>query len=228
MDRRFRHALAALVFATGLCAPAAAQQVTAEGSVKFNLLSVEGLVVGTTLKVDADFAATHGVDVPAPFSILVPLADDVLELVDYVPEGQDGPFLKLNFATEDRKLIENIQFVRMTIARGSAEERLNALAGLLANDVFGRATASYTESVRDIVRKTKVGDLEGVEVIGRYKDPNLGLMYLRIVGVFDPQGPHGVVSIANVVAAMQELPSANDFPGTRGGAAIRHFRFLKE
>ena len=228
MDRSLRSALAALFLAAGLCTPAAAQQVTAEGSVKFNLLSVEGLVVGTTLKVDADFAARHNVDVPAPFSILVPLADDVLELVDYMPEGPNGPFLKLNFATEDRKLIENIQFVRMTIAPGSAEERLNALAGLLANDVFGRATASYTESVRDIVRKTKVGDLDGVEVIGRYKDPNLGLMYLRIVGVYGSEAPHGVVSIANVVAAIQELPTPDDFPRTRGGVAIKQFRFLEQ
>lgn len=228
MDRRFRHALAALVFATWLCAPAAAQQVTAEGSVKFRLLSVEGLVVGTTIKVDADFAAEHNTEVPLPFSLLVPLADGVLELVDYMPEGPGGPFLKLNFATEDRQLIENIQFVRMTVAPGPADERLNVLARLMADDVFKRATRPYAESVRDIVRKTKVGDLDGVEVIGRYKDPNLGLMYLRIVGLFDPDGPHGVFSVANVVAAMQELPSANDFPRTRGGAAVRHFKFLKE
>jgi hypothetical protein len=227
MDRRIKSALAALILAVGSGAPAAAQ-VAAEGSVKFGLLSVEGLVVGTTIKIDADFAAEHNTDVPLPFSLLVPLADDVVELVDYMPEGPDGPFLKLNFATEDRQLIENIQFVRMTIAPGPDEQRLNALAGLMANEVFKRATEPYAEYVRDIVRKTKVGELDGVEVIGRYKDPNLGLMYLRIVGVYDPDGPHGVFTVANVVAARQELATPDDFPRTRGGAAIKHFKLLKQ
>lgn len=213
---------------TAVAGSAVAQQATVEGTVKFDLLSIEGLVVGTTVKVDADFSAKHEIAVPHPFSVLVPTADDVLELAEFAPEGPGGPFLKINFATEDRQLIENIQFVPFTLAPGTAEERMQALAGLMANDVFNRATANYPNRVRDVVRPTKAGDLDAVEVMGRYQDPQLGLMYLRIVGIPDPDGPHGVFSIANVVAARQELPTPDDFPRTRGGAAIRYFKFLGE
>ncbi len=218
--------LAALFLAAGFAAHA--QETAVEGSVKFNLLSIEGLVIGKTLRVDDDYGAEHGIEVPRPFSILVPTADDVLELADFAPEGPGGPYVKINFATEDRQLIENIQFVGMVIPMDAPETRMEKLAGLMANNVFDSVTGNSPRRVRDLVRQVEISGLPAVEVIGRYEEPELGLMFLRIVGIPDPDGPHGVFSVANVVAARQELPAPDDFPRTRGGATLRHFEFLNE
>ncbi len=227
MRRFITTGLAIATVTFGLAGSALAQSASVKGEVKFNLLSVEGLVVGKTLAVDTGFAAKHDIAVPRPFSVLVPTADEVLELVEYAPNGPRGPFFKVNFATQDRQLIENIQFVPFTLAPGEKEDRLKTLAGMLANDAFAMATRDYPKHKRDVVRKTTAGKYDAVEVIGRYEDPKLGLMYLRIVGIPDPDGPHGIFAIANVVAARQDLPTPDDFPRTRGGAAIRYFKFLE-
>ena len=85
-------------------------------SVNFDLLSVEGLWVGKTLTIDQAFAEEHGMPVPAPFSFVVPLSPtkDYLVFVDPAPKPGDA-WIKINFATSDRQLIENIQFVHMTV-----------------------------------------------------------------------------------------------------------------
>jgi len=214
--------LAALVFSS---ATAAVPAQEAGGSITFNLLSVEGLVVGTTMTIDADFGTEHDVAVPAPFSFLVPTADDVRELVDPAPKPGDA-LVKINFATDDLELIENLQFVPMTLPMTAPEERLQALAQLLAEDGFSMAVAGYENYTRDIVRLTEIGDYQGVEVIGRVDSPDLGLIYIRLVGIPNPAGPDGVFAIANVVAARQLLPSPDDFPQTRGGTALKNFRYL--
>ncbi|MBN9671300.1 hypothetical protein [Roseibium aggregatum] len=197
------------------------------GTVKFNLLSVEGLVVGKTVRVDEAFASRHGLAVPAPFSFLVPTEDDVVVLMDQAP-GRGSAFVKLNFITKDRKLIENIQFVPMTLKLATTQERLNAVGRLLAGTAFQRAVANHAKPTRDLVRAVRIGDYNGVEVIGSYEDAVEGKMYLRIVGILNPNSRDGIVAIANVVASRLDLPAPNDFPRTRGGVLLKNFRFLDE
>lgn len=208
----------------GLPATAALGQETG-GSITFNLLSIEGLVVGTTVTIDADFGAEHGIAVPAAFSVLIPTADDVRELMDPAPKPGNA-FAKISFATEELVLIENIQFVPFTVPGEEMQARLQQTAELMAGPAFQAATEGYAEPVRIGVRETTAGEHPAIEVIGTYQDPDLGLMYLRIVGIPNPNGPDSVFAVANVVAALEPLPSPDDFPRTRGGAALRHFDYL--
>jgi hypothetical protein len=222
--RPFRMSVLAALLLGAPIAAAPAQEIS--GSVTFNLLSVEGLVIGTTVTVDADFGAEHGLEVPAPFSFLVPTADDVRELMDPAPRPGDA-FVKVNFATNDLALIENLQFVPITLPMTTPDERLQTLAQLLAEDAFSMAVAGYENYTRDLVRLTTVGDYQAVEVIGRIDSPDLGLIYVRLVGIPNPAGPESVFTIANVVAALEPLPSPEDFPQTRGGTALKHFKYLE-
>lgn len=205
--------------------PVSAQEAAPEPSVEFNLLSVEGLVVGTTISVDKAFGAEHEIDVLAPFSFLVPTADNVRELLDPAPQPGQA-LVKVNFATMDRELIENLQFVPYTLPLGETEERMNMLAGMMANDAFQMAVGTHDENIRDVVRPIKIGNLDAVEVIGRYQDADLGLMYLRIVGILNPASEHSVFAISNVVSTRQPIPTPNDFPQTRSGTALKNFQFL--
>lgn len=218
--------IAALISVSVVTAQDDAAPADSETSVEFNLLSIEGLVVGSTITIDAAFGAENQIDVPAPFSFLVPTADDVRELLDPAPQPGQA-LVKVNFATMDRELIENLQFVPYTLAlEGDLEARMNTLAGMVAEDAFQMAVGTYEDHTRDLVRAVDINGLPAVEVIGRYQDPNLGLMYLRIVGILNPDSEHSVVAISNVVAARQAIPTPNDFPQTRSGTALKNFQFL--
>lgn len=219
--------LAAALTLSVLAAPALAQDETPDATVQFNLLSIDGLVIGTTINVDEAFGVENEIDVPAPFSFLIPTSDDVRELLDPAPTPGEA-LVKVNFATQDLQLIENLQFVPYTLPLGDIDERMNTLAGLMANDAFQVAVGEHDQNTRDIVRAIKVGEYDAVEVIGRYQDANLGLMYLRLVGILNPDSEQSVFTIANVVAARQPIPTPDDFPQTRGGVALKNFHFITE
>jgi hypothetical protein len=197
----------------------------AAAEVKFNLLSVEGLVVGTTVRVDAAFGAKHGVKVPSPFEVVVPKTADVIALMDAAPKPGDS-FVKFNFGTEDKKLVENIQFVPMTLPLEPEEQRLKVLAKLLAEKAFPKAVEKAKESKRLSVRKVDVNGIASVEVVGLWQSETEGKMYLRIVGMPHPRKPESVFAVANIVAAREEVPNPDDLPRTRGGTVLRHFKYL--
>ncbi len=217
---------AAVVALTLFCVaagPVRAQDNTP--SVTFNLFSLEGLVVGDTYSIDGAFSEKNGVPVPAPFRFLVPREDNVTPLFT-LPDASGGLMIKVNFTTEDRQLIENLLFVNMRLPMVEREERLTILARLLANDGYKQAVSDYPQNEYIGARETKVGDYDGVEVVGKYIDPQLGLMYLRLVGIPNPNGVESVFAISNIVASRVQLESVGDLARTRSGTALRHFEYL--
>ena len=196
-------------------------------SVAFNLFSVEGLVVGDTYSINTEFGENNGVDVPAPFRFMTPRQDGMQVVLEPPQEGS-GELIKVNFTTEDRQLIENMRFVKMTLPMGDREERLQSMASVLANDGYKMAVSSYSEHEFIGVRETKIGDYDGVEAIGKYIDADLGLMYVRLIGVPNPDGPDSVVAVANIVASRVPLESLDDLARTFTGTALRHFEYLDE
>jgi hypothetical protein len=227
--RRTAQVAITILFALTLFASGSAISPAQENSpsVTFNLFSVEGLVVGDTYSIDAAFGEQHGVSVPAPFRFLVPREDGVTPLFQ-APNGSDGMLIKVNFATEDRQLIENMRFVTMTLPLGDGADRLTVLARLLANDGFNQAVATYPENEYIGAREIKIGDYDAVEVVGKYIEPQLGLMYLRLVGIPNPGGAASIYAVINVVASRVELQSIDDLARTRSGTALRFFEYLAE
>lgn len=221
--------IAALVALLMLVSGAQAQNAGVSGDVQINLLSVDGLVVGQTMTVDAAFGQEHGLEVPLPFDVLIPTADDIRELVLYAPSGPGGAFFKMTFALDDDTVIENLQFVPMTMGGETMEERLQGTAELLTTQGWAMVVETATDQVQDVVQKTEVSGYEAVEVIGRYVDPEVGLVYTRLVGIPHPDmaNINGVLVVANVVASTLELSGPEDFPQTRGGTALKHFQFLE-
>jgi hypothetical protein len=223
-----RKLLPLLVF-FAMAATASAQEVSVSGQVSVNLLSIEGLVVGQTVTVDADFGAEHGLDVPAPFKVLIPTSGDEQQLVLYAPNGAGGPFFKMTFATKDDQVIENIQFVPMNLGGATADDRMQVITDLLTDQAWAMIVADYPENIQDGVRATTVAGYDAVELVGRYMDPEQGLVYTRLVGIpnSDPSNPNGVMVVANIIAKVLELSGPEDLPRTRGGVALEHFEWLE-
>ncbi len=196
-------------------------------TVKFNLFSVEGLVTGKTLTIDAAFGEKKDIPVPAPFSFLIPDQEGVIPLY-HDPTKPGGMLIKVSFATEDRQLIENLQFVVMTLPPGEPVGRFVTLTGLLVNKVFPSAVANSTEHQYLGARKIQIGQYDAVEILGKYLDEELGLVYLRIVGIPNPDGTDGVFAVANLVDKRLNLNNVDDFSRTASGTALRYFKYLSE
>lgn len=197
----------------------------AAASIKFNLFSVKDLVVGTPVRVDAAFAAKYRVDVPAPFEVLVPRTSGMKALMVAAPKPGNA-IVKINFGTADDKLIENIQFVPMTLPLAPDKDRLAILARLLSTEGFEQGVKGALASKRLGARKIEVGGLPAVEVVGLWRSKDEGKVYLRLVGIPHPHKKEGVFAAANIIAAREEVPTVDDFQRTRGGVMLKHFKYL--
>ena len=195
-------------------------------SFQFNLFSVEGLVVGKTITIDKAYGEEHHRAVPAPFSFVVPLSPSKEYEVFFEPEPAGDSWIRLSFATADRQLIENIQFVPLTVDMGDLKDREQAVAQALINGGLPTVYEGRTNTGRDSVRAIKIGDYDAVEVIAHYDEPKLGRMYARLVGIINPKGTDGVAAIANIVLSRVPVKTVDDFAKTRGGALLTYFKYL--
>ncbi len=201
-------------------------------SFKFDLFSVEGFVVSDNYTIDENFGQRNDVEVLAPFTFKIPRQDNVTPLFT-TGSGSGGMIIKINFTTGDkdtdiseRQFIENMQFVSMVLPLGDPEERIAVLTQLLRVDVFNSATADYEQKELMGSRNAKIGDLDVVDVVGRYIDPDLGLIYVRIVGFPNPNGPDAIFSVSNILADRFDFTSLDDLEFTGGGKALSSFEYI--
>lgn len=208
--------------------PTIAATTSVQGTVEFKPFSVEGFTVGIDFRVDANYADANKISVPAPFSTLIPKSEDFRTLVVHAPKPGNA-FTKFNFVSPDRKtLLENLQFVPMTLPLIEVEKRLQIAANIIGKDGVRMATAGKQGAKQDVLRKTKIGIYDAVEVIGSYSDPGLGRMFYRMVAILNPASPNCVMALANVVEKAVKVPTLNDMVKTRSGVAIQRFKYIKQ
>jgi hypothetical protein len=193
-------------------------------TIKFNLFSIEGFTLGDSISIDAEFGQKYGVPIPAPFTFVVPRTDGVVPFVEYA-DDPEGMYIKINFATEGRQLIDSLQFVRFNLPMDERGDDLIGMARFLANEVFSIATASYPENEYIDARPTTIGGNQAVEVVGRYINPDIGVMYLRIVGIVNADGPDSVIAISNIVADRFDFQNLDELSQTNAGATLKRFKF---
>ena len=216
-----------LLAAATVIVPLGASAQEDEGpTVELNVLTVEGLTIGTSWIFDADFAQEHNVAVPAPFQLVVPKGDDFLVGTEVAPGGDS--IIKYHFVTPDKQLMENIQFIPMTLPLGDMEARLEALAKLIAQQAFPAATGGAEEFKINAARKIAIGPYEAVEVVGRYLEEPHGLVHLRIVGIPNPERPESIFVVSNLLDSHVSLQSLDDLAETRSGKTLSSFRFRSE
>ncbi len=224
-------AISALILALLNAGPTMAQENQA--SIKINLFSAEGFVLSDIYSIDAKYGETNQIEVPAPFRFKIPRRDGITPFFETGVPG--GMLIKVHFTTgdrqtaeEDRAYLENLQFIGMTLPLAEPEERMNNLARMLANEAFDNVTANYEQKEYIGARIAKLGEMDVVEVLGKYIDPELGLMYARIIGMPNPDSEQSIFVVANIVASRFELQSPDDLALTSTGKAIASFEYLKE
>ncbi|MCC2095522.1 MAG: hypothetical protein KDJ29_01440, partial [Hyphomicrobiales bacterium] len=177
------------------------------------------------IRVDKVFGKKFGAEVEAPFEISIPVSPDLQELANPAPKPGTA-LLKVNFATKDNRLVENIQFQPMSLRLAPQEQRLKILARFLAVQVFPQAVKGAVNSRRLGVRKVVINGIASAELLGFWESPSEGRMLLRIVGIPHPKRATGIFAVANIVAKRLVVPTPDHLPRTRTGAVLRYFRYL--
>ena len=203
-------------------------------SIKFDLFSVDALVISDSYNIDEKFSKKHNIPILTPFKIKTPRQDDVTILIEYGTKP-NSMMIKFNFATggkklanKDRELIENLQFIPFDIEMVEHEERLKILTNLMAIQAFNNVTNSFEQKEYIGARRTKIGNIDVIDAVGKYTEPNLGLIYVRITGYLNPNDKNGVYSIANIIADKYELTNLDQLFLTGSGKTIESFEYLND
>ena len=215
----------AVLFLAGLSAIGGAA-FAANEDVELTIPVVKGAVVGKPFKVDRAFGQQNDLRVRAPFSSYVPISKEFETQVVNAPKPGTA-YIKFNFTTLDNQPLENVQFIEMTIPMTRRRDRLRMAARLLGGDGFKMAVTGREKASRDFVRARTIGPYDAVEVIGRYEDPTLGLIFVRLVGILNPVDKDGVFAVANIVASKVPINSPEDLANTRSGVVISKLTYLR-
>ena len=193
----------------------------------YDLFPAEEFVGGTTYPIDATYAENNDASVPAPFRFRAAEQDNMQVLLG-APTPGTGEIIKVNFATMDRQLIENMRFVNLDLSEVDAEDRQEVVGSLFEDEVFGNVVVNHPDNEFFGVRYIKIGDYDGVEAAGQVIDDDIGLIYIRLVGILNPNGPDSIVALINIVADRMPMENINDMARTFTGTALRYFEFIEE
>lgn len=191
--------LAFILAISGLAGSASAQ---VSGSVEFNLFNLQDATTNRVFLFDDGYAQQFGIDVPAPFSLSVPNQDQVELIAEGQPDG--GAFVRLTFATgEPRQFVENIQVVTATIPMAEEAEspqdlRLQLSANLLQEQVFPVAVEGFEDAEILAIEVFEFEGHMGVHLVGRYTDPAIGPMLLRLTAHPNPDSPASYLTVSNI------------------------------
>ncbi|HHB83062.1 MAG TPA: hypothetical protein ENK61_06275 [Devosia sp.] len=202
---------------------------------KFSLFKIDNFLISKTISLDADFAAANpGLEIPAPFRIAIPEQNGITPLYN-VGDGSNGEILKISFTTgnretpiSERKLVENIRFIAMTLPLVDQTQRLDNLADLVRTQIFPMATNGYQDIQYVGAKASTFGDLVVLEAVGQYIDPSIGLMLVHIVGYPNPNDINSVFAVSNIVADMFDFSSFDDLGFTGGGRTLSSFEYLNK
>jgi len=202
-------------------------------SIKYNLFSVDGLVISDIINIDAKFAQEHNIPILTPFTIKVPRQKDVTSLFEY-GTAPNSMIIKINFATggknlpnEERELIENLQFIPFDIEMTDDEDRLKRLTNLMPIDAFNMATQAYEQKEFIGARRTVINGIDVIDGVGKYTHPQLGLVYVRITGFLNKDDVNGVFAMSNLVANKYDITNLEQIFLTNAGKTIESFEYLK-
>ena len=221
--------LAFILALSGLTYSASAQ---VSGSVEFNLFNLEGVSSNRVFLFDEGYAQQYEIEVPVPFSLSVPNQDQIELIADGRPDG--GAFVKFTFATgEPRQFVENIQVVTATIPMGEGTEdpaaaRLQLSASLLQERVFPVAVQGFDNAEILAIEVFEFEGYAGVHLIGRYTDPAIGPMLLRLTAHPNPTRPESYLTVANINLALVPVTDGDTLRRSLSSQVANGLTYLPE
>lgn len=219
----FTRLFSAFLLVISLVSTATAQTET--GSVQFNFLKVEGLMVGTGFALDDDYEQQAGRPIQPRLKMILPFAKGEFQII--VDNQPSGGAVKIFFATNDRVLIDSVHIIDATVPMGPIKDRLRQFAGLLKDNAYPASVENMADPKLIALRDYQMGKYAAVELVATYTDPATGPMYLRILGVPHPDKAESIFIIMNINAKLVPLNDVAELPTTLSGRAVDSITFTQ-
>ncbi len=197
----------------------------------FNLFALEGFGQVRRFMFDDSYTERFGIEVPAPFTLSLPI-NDALDLIsDGAPDSGFVRFTWVAGTGDDRRFVENLIVHAADWPGGEGgdgEDRMDAVEALIRDRVFAQATAQHGGG--DLLAWGR-GDIDGLPVVqaaGTYTDARWGPMLLRIVAMPNPGAGASYFVLNNISLDMVPIEHIDQTRSSLGGQTILSFRYLPE
>lgn len=189
----------------------------AVGAVQGPGFKAEGIFMGTPLVLDEAYTAKH--ELPAllaPFKVVVPKDNNLY----FLPGGKKTgvpELARLSIATEDKKAVEILRFVTMTVPlQRTPEERLVVCANLLKSKALPQITSNYEQARQLDLYATRIRGNDAVCLVAEMVKPGSGEAYwVKTVGVMPAKSENGVMAFFMADKHLSEIKTQADLL-TRG------------
>ena len=125
---------------------------------------------------------------------------DGVQVFAAFPPNVGGEYFKISFATNKKKLIENLRIIGMTIPMGPKEQRVAALKQLFVNQALPMALKGQVDPKILAGRLAKINGLDAIEAIAQYDDLREGRIYVWLVGNIEPGQPALRLAMSNITS----------------------------
>lgn len=194
------------------------------GNVQGPGFKAEGVFIGTPLQIDADFAAQHGIPpLNAPFKVTVPKDKNLF----FLPGGKKTgtpELARLTLATEDKKAVEILRFVTLTVPlQPTLQERLVVCANLLKSKALPQIVKGYEQAQLLDLYTTKVHGHDAVCLLAEMIKPGTGEAYwVKTTGILPGESEHGIMAFLMADKKLSVIKSPQDLTSKGFGLRVIH------
>lgn len=184
----------------------------AVGVVRGPGFKAEGVFMGTPLVLDETYTAKHELPaLQAPFKVVVPKDSNLY----FLPGGKKTgvpELARLSIATEDKKAVEILRFVTMTVPlQRTPEDRLVVCANLLKTKALPQITSNYEQARQLDLYVTRIRGNDAVCLVAEMVKPGSGEAYwVKTVGVMPATSENGVMAFFMADKQLSEIKTQTD------------------
>lgn len=184
----------------------------AVGAVRGPGFKAEGVIMGTPLVLDGAYTAKHELPpLQAPFKVVVPKDNHLY----FLPGGKKSgvpELARLSIATEDKKAVEILRFVTMTVPlQRTTEDRLVVCANLLKSKALPQITSNYEQARQLDLYATRIRGNDAVCLVAEMVKPGSGEAYwVKTVGVMPPNSESGVMAFFMADKQLSDIKTQAD------------------
>lgn len=184
----------------------------AVGVVRGPGFKAEGVFMGTPLVLDEAYTAKHELPaLQAPFKVVVPKDSNLY----FLPGGKKTgvpELARLSIATEDKKAVEILRFVTMTVPlQRTPEDRFVVCANLLKTKALPQITSNYEQARQLDLYVTRIRGNDAVCLVAEMVKPGSGEAYwVKTVGVMPATSENSVMAFFMADKQLSEIKTQAD------------------
>ena len=173
--------------------------------------------------IDASAEEAAGREWPLHFTLQVPSAPGLMQVQGST--RQPGRYLSVVFRTPEGVVAERTDIIPAEVDPCPRETRRETVGAMITEDIVPRLGELADFTPRALIDSGIRDEMEAVEYLALYRNPEAGPIMLRIIAIFPPIGRNIVVGITHIALDRVQLQQFNELPGTLSYAMLDSIRF---